>query len=219
MEKSKPRERKFIQAEVVPLEEAATPDLLNTNKHTARGRGNVENSMRRRGVFRPIAAAGKGAKVPVIGAGNQAFEIAGEIGIREAIVVHTRGDQIIINVRDDVAPGSAEFHALAIEDNATADFNPDVDLIAQLAAQDSGVLAALKKEDDTLDSMIGEILEGEGFIDHEKLKEEKNEISPRNLFHILISANVDMVDSLLEIQDAIHPLEKLPGVEILYSGN
>ena len=33
------KKKKYIQVEVVPLEEAATPDLLNTNLHSARGRG------------------------------------------------------------------------------------------------------------------------------------------------------------------------------------
>jgi DNA modification methylase len=152
---AKKNEKKFIQVEVMPIEEAATTDLLNTNKHSARGRGREENSMRRRGIFRPIAAAGKGVEMPVIGAGNQTFEIANEIGIKEAIVVHTRGDQILINVRDDVAPGSAEFHALAIEDNVSAqDFIPDLDLIAQLSAQDSGILSETLKQDKVLAGML-----------------------------------------------------------------
>src|SRR3990172_1550964 len=124
-----------VKVEVLPIEQAATLDLLHTNKHSQRGRGRSENSMRRRGVFRPIAAAGKGVDVPVIGAGNQTYEIAVDIGIKEAIIVHTRGDQIIINIRDYIDPGSSEFHALSIEDNVTAqDFNPDIDLLAALAA-------------------------------------------------------------------------------------
>lgn len=159
-----PDKKKFMQVEVVPIEESATTDLLNTNKHSQRGRGREENSMRRRGIFRPIAAAGKGVELPVIGAGNQTFEIANEIGIKEAIVVHTTGSQIIINVRDDVAPGSAEFHALAIEDNATVDFVPDLDLISTLAAGDSAILSALRAEDKIFNSMV----EGMGVKDETK---------------------------------------------------
>jgi len=154
--------KKFIQVEVMPIEEAATMDLMNTNKHTQRGRGREENSLRKRGVFRPIAAAGKGVTVPVIGAGNQTFEIAANIGIKEAIVVHTRGDQIIINVRDDVAPNSPEFYALAIEDNATVDFNPDIDILAAVMADPA--MQALKAEDD----MLSDIINGMG------LKEDDN---------------------------------------------
>jgi hypothetical protein len=148
--------KKFVQVEVMPIEEAATMDLMNTNKHTQRGRGREENSLRKRGVFRPIAAAGKGVTVPVIGAGNQTFEIAANIGIKEAIVVHTRGDQIIINVRDDVAPNSPEFYALAIEDNATVDFNPDIEILAAVMADPA--MQALKAED----KMLADIVEGMG---------------------------------------------------------
>jgi len=151
------------KVEVLPIAKAATMDLLNTNKHSQRGRGREENSMRRRGINRPIAAAGMGVDVPVISAGNQTFEIAAEIGIKEAIVVHTRGDQMIINVRDDIAPGSPEFHALSIEDNITAqDFQPDVDILASLAAGDNAILAALRAEDKIFDGMIeGMGLQGE----------------------------------------------------------
>lgn len=148
------------RVEVLPIEQAATLDLNNTNKHTQSGRGREENSIRRRGVFRPVAAAGKGVDVPVIGAGNQTYEIAAEVGIKEAIIVHTTGDQIVINVRDDVVPGSPEFHALAIEDNAAQDFNPDIDLIATLAAGDNALLSALRKGD----KVFNGVLEGIGAV-------------------------------------------------------
>ena len=162
--------KKFIQVEVMPIEEAATPDLQNINKHTQRGRGREENSLRKRGVFRPIAAAGKGVTVPVIGAGNQTFEIAANIGIKEAIVVHTRGDQIIINVRDDVAPNSPKFYALAIEDNATVDFNPDIDILATVMADPA--MQALKAED----AMLSDIISGMGL--KKEMQKGDNEVIP-----------------------------------------
>lgn len=43
-----------------------TPDPNNVNKHTQRGHGIVENSIRRRGVGRGILAAGKGVDKPVM---------------------------------------------------------------------------------------------------------------------------------------------------------
>lgn len=182
--------KKFLQVEVVALEESATVDLLNTNKHTQRGRGNAENSLRRRGINRPIAAAGKGVKVPVISAGNQTFEIAAEIGIKEAVIVHTRGDQMIINVRDDIAPNSAEFHALSIEDNATAEFNPDIDLIASLAAGDSAILSALKNEDKMFGGMLEnmgvreETIDAEPQIDRAEELQEKWKVQRGDLYQI-----------------------------------
>ena len=215
-------EKKFLQVEVVPIEQAATTDLLNTNLHSVRGRGREENSIRRRGLNRPIAAAGMGVDVPVISAGNQTFEIANEIGIKEAIVVHTRGDQVIINVRDDVAPNSAEFHALAIEDNVTSqDFQPDVDLIAQLAAGDSAVLAALQKDDKAFAGMLeGMLVEAEDYIGKEELSEKSEEIRPRKMLHILISVDLEgSVKQVLEVREKVGEIEKLSGVEVLYGAN
>ncbi len=44
--------------EVLPIDKGATPDLQNVNKHTQRGRGLHENSMRKRGAGRSIFSAG-----------------------------------------------------------------------------------------------------------------------------------------------------------------
>jgi len=44
--------------EVLPIEQGATPDAQNVNKHTQRGRGLHENSMRKRGAGRSIFSAG-----------------------------------------------------------------------------------------------------------------------------------------------------------------
>ena len=166
------------RVEVLPIEQAATTDLNNINAHTQRGRGLHENSLRKRGINRPIAAAGKGVKMPVISAGNQTFEIAAGIGITEAIVVHTTGNQIIINCRDDVAPGSPEFYALAIEDNAVGreSYNPDLDILAAVMADPA--MQALKNED----KMLADIVSGMG------LKEETKDAEPQ-------------IDSAAELQE------------------
>lgn len=148
--------------EIRPLTDAL-PDDANLNKHTQRGMKLLENSMRRRGFNRPIAAAGKGAENPVITAGNLTQETAVNIGLdKEAIFVYTDGTRPIVHVRTDVAPGSAEAIALGLEDNEIGkqSYSPDIDLVAQLAAGDSAILSALKRDD----KIFGDMLEGMGAV-------------------------------------------------------
>lgn len=147
----------------MPIEEGATIDPGNINKHTARGRALVENSLQRRGAFRSIASAGKNVKTPVVYAGNLTLETAVEAGFKEIVNVHVRGDQIVNVVRDDIEPGSPEAVALGLEDNESAakSYNPDIDILAALAAGDNALLAALRKEDKVFNGM----LEGMGVRD------------------------------------------------------
>ena len=84
--------------EVLLIGQAATPDPLNTNKHTQRGAGFLENELRKRGAFRSIASAGKGVETPVVYAGNLTLEKAIDAGYTEIINVHTNGRQLIISV-------------------------------------------------------------------------------------------------------------------------
>lgn len=136
------------------------PDPNNINKHTQRGHGLVENSIRRRGVGRGILAAGKNTEKPVIMAGNLTHEKARDAGIDEVVFVHTTGNQLVVNVRDDLDPTSPEAIALGIEDNESGklSYNPDIDLLAAMAAGDNGVLSKLKEDD----KIFGDMLAGMG---------------------------------------------------------
>lgn len=149
--------------EILPIEQGATTDLGNINKHSQRGGTLLENSLRKRGAFRSIASAGKGVDIPVTYAGNYTLEKAVEAGFKEIVNVHVRGDQLVNVVRDDVAPGSVEAIALGLEDNESANqsYNPDIDMLAALAAGDNAILAQLRKED----SIFGGMLEGMGLRD------------------------------------------------------
>jgi hypothetical protein len=143
-----------IQIEIVPIERGATPDPNNVNKHTERGSALLENSIRRRGAFRSIASAGKNVETPVVGAGNFTFEKAIDAGFTEIINVHTKGNQLVNVVRDDLDPTSPEFFALALEDNEIGkqSYNPDVDLAATLAADPA--IALLRSEDHLLNQVL-----------------------------------------------------------------
>src|SRR5512146_407531 len=109
-----------MRVEVLPIEQGATPDPNNINKHTQKGGGLLENSLRKRGAFRSIASAGKGVDTPVVYAGNYTLEKAVSAGFTEVVNVHVTGNQLVNVVRDDLEPGSAQAIALGIEDNETA---------------------------------------------------------------------------------------------------
>jgi hypothetical protein len=99
------------------------PDEHNANAHTPRGRGAVEASLRKRGFFRPMAAAGKGVAQPVMKAGNLTQEVAVDIGMDEAIIIESDGRRPIVHVRTDLEPDSPEARTLAIEDNRSAELS------------------------------------------------------------------------------------------------
>jgi hypothetical protein len=148
--------------EVLPIEQGATPDPNNINKHTQRGGGLLENSIRKRGAFRSIASAGKGVETPVTYAGSHTLEKAVAAGFKRIINIHTTGEDLVNVVRDDIAPGSAEAIALGIEDNEIAkqSYNPDTDLLSEIIRTDNGVLAELKRQDKIFDGMMGGIVGG-----------------------------------------------------------
>ena len=156
---------KSPKVEILSIEQGATPDKNNVNKHTQRGRGLHENSMRKRGAGRSIFSAGKGVEVPVVMGGNQTLEIAATLGM-EIINIHTTGNQIVNVVRDDIEPNSPDFYALGIEDNEVGklSYNPDIDILAAVMADPA--MQALKAED----KMLADIVEGmkPQVIDYEK---------------------------------------------------
>ena len=149
------------RVEVLPIEQGATPDPNNVNKHTARGGTLVSNSLQKRGAFRSIASAGKGAETPVVYAGNLTLQTAVDAGFTEIVNVHVRGDQLVNVVRDDIEPGSAEAIALGLEDNESAakSYNPDIDILAALAAGDNAILTALRADDKVFNGMLEGILQ------------------------------------------------------------
>lgn len=126
------------------------PDPQNANKHKTRGQSTLEQSLRKRGFFRPTAAFGKGVDKPVMGAGNLTQETAISIGMDDAIFVYSDGTKPIIHVRTDVAPGSKEAVQLALEDNRIAELSLDWD-VEVLAGLDADVLDGLWTADELSD--------------------------------------------------------------------
>ena len=185
-------ETKKPRIEVLPIESGATTDPNNVNKHTLKGRKLVENSLQRRGAFRSIASAGKGVEVPTVYAGNLTLETAVEAGFKEIVNVHVRGDQLVNVVRDDVEPGSAQAIALGLEDNESGkqSYNPDIDILAALAAGDNAILSKLREEDKTFNGMLermglkDEIVDAEPQIDRAAELLEKWQVETGQLWQI-----------------------------------
>jgi 16S rRNA G966 N2-methylase RsmD len=108
------------------------PDKRNARKHTPRNIGMIESSMQRDGFGRSVLLANDGTII----AGNATIDAASAAGIDDVLIVESDGTRVIAVKRTDVAPGSTEFHNLALADNRAA----------ELAEWDADVLAGLQEE-------------------------------------------------------------------------
>jgi hypothetical protein len=109
-------------------------DPRNARKHTPRNVGMIESSIQRDGFGRSILLANDGTVI----AGNATMDAAASAGLDDLLVIETDGTKVIAVKRTDVAPGSKEFHNLALADNRAA----------ELAEWDPAVLAGLQDEMD-----------------------------------------------------------------------
>jgi len=209
------------KVDVLPITEGATPDPLNVNKHTQRGGGMLENSLRKRGAFRSIASAGKGVDVPVVYAGNYTLEKAVSAGFDEIVNVHVTGNQLVNVVRDDLAPSSAEAIALGLEDNEIGkqSYNPDLDILAAVISSENSIISELRIQDRIFDDLVEDVMADAGIVGKEKIKERTLEIRPRNMLHILISVNSDNIESVMTVKEAVGQIENADGIEVLYGAN
>ncbi len=139
--------------EVVSLE-AFTPDENNANKGRERGLRILDDSLRELGAGRSILVDKHG----VILAGNKTQERAVDIGLTDAIVVHTDGKQLVVVQRDDLDATELDGIQMAIQDNLASDKGLDWD-IAILAMQEERNPGLLKKVGFN-DAEVAEYLKG-----------------------------------------------------------
>lgn len=117
----------------------------------------IEQSIQRNGFGRSILLANDGTVI----AGNATMDAAASAGLDDVIVVETDGTKVVAVKRTDVAPGSNEFHNLALADNRAA----------ELASWDADVLAGLQDEldlspffrDDELADVLSQVEAPEDF--------------------------------------------------------
>jgi hypothetical protein len=95
-------------------------DPNNANIGTERGQAMLENSLRESGAGRSIVVDKHGV---VIG-GNKTITGAANVGIENAVVVHTTGDKIVVVQRDDLDLKEDETaKRLALYDNRVTEVN------------------------------------------------------------------------------------------------
>ena len=106
------------------------PDDKNANTGTPRGQAALEHSLRTFGAGRSVLVD----KDDRIIAGNKTVETAGSIGMMDAVVVETNGDQIVVVKRTDVSLDSPQGRGLAIADNRAGELNLEwnQDVLAEL---------------------------------------------------------------------------------------
>lgn len=109
-------------------------DGRNARRHSPRNLAMIEESIQRNGFGRSILLANDGTII----AGNATYESSASAGLDDVIVVETDGTKVVAVKRTDVAPGSEQFHHLALADNRAA----------ELAEWDETVLAELNQEID-----------------------------------------------------------------------
>lgn len=107
------------------------PDPRNTNRHTPQSLDAVRRSFAAMGAGRSVLADSTGTLI----AGEASLKAAQDLGIsvRE---IHTTGDELVVVIRDDLAPDDQKRRGLALADNQSAklsDFDEDA-LVDELKA-------------------------------------------------------------------------------------
>ena len=129
-------------------------DRVNANKGTERGRYAIEASMREFG----FADAGTLDKNNAIIGGNKRTEVAGEIGMDDAIVIDVDGTKPVFIRRNDLDLFSTEddrARRLAYALNRSQQLSLDWDAEQVLADINAGVDLSVLFRQDELDEMLG----------------------------------------------------------------
>jgi len=112
------------------------PQARNANKHTQRGMGMLEASMRQYGYVSPMTAAADGEIID----GSARIETSANVFGDDAIVVHHDGTKPIIMVRDDIpSADTPEARAISMAANRIAQVNLDFDAEVILGDLQAGV--------------------------------------------------------------------------------
>lgn len=100
-------------------------DDRNANAGSDAGNELLGKSIDESGVGRGVLIANDGTLI----AGNHVTRKLIEKGITDIIIVPTDGKTLVVTQRTDIEPGTKEFHALAIGDNAVAKLNINFDAV------------------------------------------------------------------------------------------
>lgn len=108
------------------------PDDKNANRHTERGLGLLEKSLRKYGAGRSILVDRDGRVI----AGNATLEAAAEMGLGVR-VVETDGRELVVVQRNDLSLDDPKARELAVADNRVAQVDLDFDpaVLKELAGE------------------------------------------------------------------------------------
>lgn len=141
------------------------PDDINANKGTQRGSYLLEQSLHSHGAGRSILVDKAGRII----AGNKTAEAAASVGLDDAVVVKTNGNQVVVVQRTDIDLDSAEGRALAIADNRVSEASLDWDV---------GALLQISKDVDLTDFWFEDELDMLGI----KVESQEGENGPLSQF-------------------------------------
>lgn len=130
------------------------PQTRNGNKHTQRGMGMLEASMRQYGYVSPMTAAADGEIID----GSARIETSANVFGDDAIVVHHDGTKPIIMVRDDIpSADTPEARAISMAANRISQVNLDFDAEVILGDLQAGVDLSQFWRKDELDELLADL--------------------------------------------------------------
>ena len=127
------------------------PQTRNSNRHTQRGMGQLEASMRKYGYVTPMTAAADGEIID----GSARAETGATVFGDDVIVVHHDGTRPVIMVRDDIpSADTPKAREISIAANRIAQVNLDFDPEVLLGDLQAGVDLAQFWRQDELDALM-----------------------------------------------------------------
>lgn len=180
-----------------------SPQTRNSNKHSQRGMGALEASMRKHGFVAPITAAADGQVID----GSARLETVANVFDDDVIVIHHTGDKPIIMVRDDIeSADTPEAREISIAANRIAELNLVYDAEVLLADMQSGVDLNGLFDQAELDALLA----GSNDVEIPDPKEQKEpELKGDHLVEIYCSQ-----DDLKDFQEVLNVWSKRPSVTI-----
>lgn len=138
--------------------ESFRPQMRNANKHSQRGMGTLEASMRKHGYVSPMTAAADGEIID----GSARLETVANVFDDDVLVVEHDGTRPIVMVRTDIASADTpEARAISIEANRIAQLNLTWDAEVLLADMQSGVDLSGIFNQDELDALLAGLVDPE----------------------------------------------------------
>ena len=130
------------------------PQRRNANRHTQRGMGQLEASMRKYGYVTPMTAAADGEIID----GSARAETGATVFGDDVLVVHHDGTRPIVMVRDDIpSADTPQAREISIAANRIAQANLDFDPEVLLEDLQAGVDLAQFWRQDELDELLADL--------------------------------------------------------------